>query len=60
MEGRREGRREGKEGARGTMKGGRRDDLLDGATEAAVAQLEPLFNLLTFLTDCQGFLDIGS
>ncbi len=37
-----------------------RDGILDGATEAAVAQLEPFFNLLTFLTDGQGFLDVGS
>lgn len=33
--------------------------VLDGAADAAVGQLEPFLRLLTVLSDCEGFLDIG-
>lgn len=33
--------------------------VFDGAADAAVGQLEPFLRLLTVLSDCEGFLDIG-
>ena len=34
--------------------------IFNGAADAAVGQLEPFLRLLTVLSDCEGFLDIGS